>query len=54
MAEGGYERIPEEEGKSNPGYDDNNDDDYDYRRWQERGENPKKPRGEGMEMKDER
>ena len=53
MAEGGvYERIPTEvpEGKSNPGYD-NNDVDENERRWQEQGATPKKSGGEETEMK---
>ena len=50
---GGYDRLPTDvpEGESNPGYD-NNDEDENKRRWQEQGAFPKKSGGEEMEMKD--
>ena len=50
---GGYDRLPTDvpEGESNPGYD-NNDEDENKRRWQEQGAFPKKSGGDEMEMKD--
>ena len=54
MAErGGYEQIPEREpeGESNPGYDNNDDEDENKRRWEEQGAIPKKSGEEEMRTK---